>query len=83
MVGYRSWLHFLILINGLQDMFFILFAFSQTLLSREATDSYNARKSEYSQECNNYTLYTGQPIWHLEEETKNGNRNMTNRRQYL
>ena len=38
MVGYRSWLHFLILINGLQDMFCILFAFSQTLLSREATD---------------------------------------------
>ena len=38
MVGYRSWLHFLILINGLQDMFFILFAFSQTFLSFEATD---------------------------------------------
>ena len=38
MVGYPSWLHFLILINGLQDMFRILFAFSQTLLSCEATD---------------------------------------------
>ena len=38
MVGYRSWLLFLILINDLLDMFCILFAFSQTLLSCEGTD---------------------------------------------
>ena len=37
-VGYRSWLLFLISIIDLQDMFCILFAFSQTLLSCEATD---------------------------------------------
>ena len=35
MVGYRSWLLFLIVINDLLDMFCILFAFSQTLLSCE------------------------------------------------
>ena len=45
-------------------------------------DPRNARKREYSQERNNYTLYTGQLIWHREEETKNDNRNMTYRRQY-
>ena len=54
----------------------LLFAFSQTLLSCVQEKVSIARK------CDNYTLYTGQPIWHREEVTKNDNRNMTYKRQY-
>ena len=72
----------LILINDLLDMFCILFAFSQTLLSCEGTDCLIMQEKVIIAKNATITHYTGQSIWHLEEETKNDNRNMTYRRQY-
>ena len=57
-----NWRLFLILINDLLDMFGILFAFSQTLLSCEGTDCLIMQeKVILARKCNNLTLYTGQP----------------------
>ena len=63
-------------------MFCILFAFSQTLLSCEGTDCLIMQEKVIIAKNATITHYIGQPIWHLEEETKNDNRNMTYRRQY-
>ena len=71
-----------ILINDLLDMCL----FSNTL-SCEGTDCLIMQEKVITyilRIAKNATIthYTGQPIWHLEEEAKNDDRNMKYRRQY-